>query len=423
MAPAGNKDKRKQKSNRNGSNIVDSHTTNNQMSPPASKTGLGGLESAAPLKLQQLLLNVFKDTFIDQFNDSLNKVVQEVKQHLFNRDFVRAFGNQSFLDAYVMRWSPSRALAYLDIFNNLLETHMHLQAYSSRLHRTLFDKAEEHDASLNGDSPSIQALPFLPQQEACSTHLKVLNLGGGAGAEVVALAGLLFEIHRSANSVGSTSGDLRQPKMALEVTTVDIADWSSIIARLNASLTTMSAMQGYASGGVVNDTTSMFDHDSFRVNFEQHDLLKMEVSQMEPLLQNCTLVTFMFTLNELYSTSLSATTKCLLSITNLIQRGSLLLIVDSPGSYSTVNIGRDVKNQATQKQKVPSAQRQYPMLWLLDHTLLDAAVDGTGKLSNQKKQWEKLHGDDSKWFRLPQGLEYPIDLENMRYQMHLYRRL
>ena len=421
MAPTINKDKRKQKSNRKGSNIVDSHTTNDQMGPHASK--ICELDSAVPLKLQQQLLNVFKDTFLDQFNDSLNKVVQEVKQHLFNREFVRAFGNQSFLDAYAMRWSPSRAVAYLDIFNNLLETHIHLQAYSCKLHRAFFGKAEEHDGSLTGDSPSPQALPFLPQQEACSTQFKVLNLGGGAGAELVALAGLLCEIGRSAKSIGSTTGNLRQPKMALEVTMVDIADWSSIIARLNASLTTMPAMQGYASGGVANDTTSTFDHDSFRVNFEQHDLLKMEVSQMEPLLKNCTLVTFMFTLNELYSTSLSATTKCLLSITNLTQRGSLLLVVDSPGSYSTVNIGMDVKSQATQKQKVPSAQRQYPMFWLLDHTLLHAAIDGTGKLSNQEKQWEKLHGDDSKWFRLPQGLEYPIDLENMRYQMHLYRRL
>lgn len=420
MAPAGNKGKRKQKSNRKGSDIGDSHTTDGQIGPHASRTGPRELNLGAPLKLQQLLLNVFENTFLDQFNDSLSKLVQEVKQHLFNRDFTHAFGNQAFLDAYAMRWSPSRALAYLDIFQNLFETHMHLPAYSCRLHRTFLGKAEQDDASVIGDSPSPQALPFMPQQEAYTTQIKILNLGGGAGAEVVALAGLLCDIGRSAKPIGSTSGDLRQPKMIFEVTTVDIADWSSVIGRLNASLTTMPAMPGYASGGVANDIVTMFDHDSFRVNFEQHDLLKMEVSQMEPLLRNCTLVTFMFTLNELYSTSLSATTKCLLSITNLIQQGSLLLVVDSPGSYSTVNIGKDVKSQATQKQKAPSA---YPMLWLLDHTLLHAAVDGTSKLSNQEKQWERLHGNDSKWFRLPQGLEYPIDLENMRYQMHLYRRL
>ena len=420
MAPAGNKGKRKQKPNRKGSNIGDSNTTNDQSGPHASRTGL---DLGVPQELQQRLLNVFQTTFLDQFNNSLSQVVQEVKQHLFNRDFTHAFGNQAFLDAYAMRWSPSRALAYLDIFNNLLETHMHLQTYSCRCHRDFSDKAEHEDTSVTGIIPSPQASPSLFQQEGNTTQVKVLSLGGGAGAEVVALAGLLCDIGRSTRSIDSTSGDLRQPKMIVEVTAIDVADWSSVIARLNASLTTVLAMPRYALGGVANSIASNFDHGSFRVTFGQHDLLKMEVSQMKPLLRNCTLVTFMFTLNELYSTSLSETTKCLLSITDLVQQGSLLLIVDSPGSYSTVHIGRDAKSQDSQKQKEPSAQREYPMLWLLEHTLLSTAIDGTGKLSNQEKQWEKLQGNDSKWFRLPPGLEYPIEIENMRYQLHLYRRL
>lgn len=239
----------------------------------------------------------------------------------------------------------------------------------------------------------------------------------------MALAGLLCDIGRSVKSFGPTNGDLRQPQMVIEVTAVDIADWSSIIARLNASLTTTLAVPGHALSGVANDIASNLGHDSFHVKFEQHDLLKMEVSQMRPLLQDCTLVTFMFTLNELYSTSLNDTTKCLLSITDLIQQGSLLLVVDSPGSYSTVNIGKDAKSQAIQKQKGPSAQREYPMFWLLDHTLLHTAVEGAGKLGNQERQWEKLQEDDSKWFRLPRGLKYPIEIESMRYQIHLYRRL
>ena len=422
MAPAGNKGKRRQKPTRKGSNIGNSNTTDDQTGPHASRTGL---DLGAPLELQQRLLNVFQNTFLDQFNSSLSKVVQEVKQHLFNRDFGHAFGNQAFLDAYAMRWSPSRALAYLDIFNNLLETHMHLQAYPYRRHRDFSEKAEHKDISVTvtGTIPSPQALPSLLQQEGNTTQVKVLSLGGGAGAEVVALAGLFCHIGRSRKSIDSTSGDLRQPKMIVEVTAVDVADWSSVMARLNASLTTMLAMPRYASGEVANSIASNFDHDSFRVTFGQHDLLKMEVSQMKPLLRNCTLVTFMFTLNELYSTSLSETTKCLLSITDLIQQGSLILVVDSPGSYSTVTIGRDAKSQNTQKQKEPSAPREYPMLWLLEHTLLNTAVHGTGKLSNQEKQWEKLQGNDSKWFRIPPGLEYPIEIENMRYQIHLYRRL
>ena len=421
MALAGNKGKKKPKQDPKKSDTGHFNPTDDQKGPHASRTGLHEMDLGVPLEFQQQLLNVFQNTFSEQFNNSLGKVIQEVKHHLFNRDFTYAFGNQAFLDAYAMRWSPSRALAYLDIFNNVLKTHLHLQVYSCSHDGDFPEKAEQNGTSVIGAIPSPQASPSLLQQEGNATLIKVLSLGGGAGAEVVALAGLLHDNDQSKNH--SIGDDLRQPKMMVGVTAVDIADWSSIIARLNATLTTMPPMPGHALGGVANDMASNIDHDSFQVEFRQHDLLKMEESQMKSLLQNCTLVTFMFTLNELYSTSLSETTKCLLSITDLIQQGSLLLVVDSPGSYSTVNIGRDAKSQATQKQKGPAAQRKYPMRWLLDHTLLHAAVDRMGKLSNQNKQWEKLQENDSQWFRLPPGLEYPIEIENMRYQVHLYRRL
>jgi 25S rRNA (uracil2843-N3)-methyltransferase len=38
-------------------------------------------------------------------------------------------------------------------------------------------------------------------------------------------------------------------------------------------------------------------------------------------------------------------------------------------------------------------------------------------------KWEKIHEDESRWFRLASTLQYPIELENMRMQLHLYRRL
>jgi 25S rRNA (uracil2843-N3)-methyltransferase len=53
------------------------------------------------------------------------------------------------------------------------------------------------------------------------------------------------------------------------------------------------------------------------------------------------------------------------------------------------------------------------MQWLLDHTLIETETPGYS--------WEKLQSDESIWFRLPEDLSYPIALEDMRYQMHLYR--
>ncbi|KAG6995444.1 25S rRNA (uridine(2843)-N(3))-methyltransferase [Physcia stellaris] len=408
MAPASN-GKIKQSKSHKASKNEDVHRSNRGTGQHVSQNRLHQLSTGVPLQLQQSLVDIFKITFEEHFNDSLGQVIQDVKKHLFNRDFAQAFGNQTSLDAYVIRWSPSRALAYLEIFNRLDEVHGHLQSHQRKTYRALSDKPEGTSGTITDDVPASQDKLSLSRKEESTQRVKVVSLGGGAGAELVALAGLLCGLGRSTNGDCPASADSHQRPLSLDVALVDVADWSSVIARLHAGLTNNPAEPEYASYEAAR-TTTMVDHDLFRVSFAQQDLLKMEVSQMGSLFRDCALVTLMFTLNELYSTSMSGTTNFLLSMTELIQPGSLLLVVDSPGSYSTINLGRDERVQDTETQK------RYPMLWLLDHTLLNAAVG-----SNGKKQWEKLEENNSKWFRLP-DLNYPIDLENMRYQMHLYRR-
>lgn len=78
--------------------------------------------------------------------------------------------------------------------------------------------------------------------------------------------------------------------------------------------------------------------------------------------------------------------------------GTVLLVVDSPGSYSETTVGKSSK--------------KYPMQWLMDKVL--SSVDG-------ERKWNKLESNESLWYRLSDGLEYPIQLENMRYQMHVYK--
>ncbi|KAL3953187.1 hypothetical protein ACCO45_013130 [Purpureocillium lilacinum] len=113
-------------------------------------------------------------------------------------------------------------------------------------------------------------------------------------------------------------------------------------------------------------------------------------------------VTLMFTLNELYTDGgIGRTTKFLRLLGEVLPEGSLLLVVDSPGSYSEAAVGKEDK------------KKKYPMQWLLNHTLLGTETVGY--------TWEGIESEDSIWFRLPEGLDYPIPLENMRYQMHLYR--
>jgi len=138
------------------------------------------------------------------------------------------------------------------------------------------------------------------------------------------------------------------------------------------------------------------------------------------------LLTLLFTLNELYSVSISKTTAFLLNLTMAVKKGTLLLVVDSPGSYSETAVG-----------SAGGEGKKYPMKWLLDHVMIGkqkkkkavegeeeevvAVVEEEGE--KEIAAWEKVVEDDSRWWRIGESLKYPIALENMRYQIHLYKRV
>jgi hypothetical protein len=62
-------------------------------------------------------------------------------------------------------------------------------------------------------------------------------------------------------------------------------------------------------------------------------------SRLQSVLAGVSLVTIMFTLNELFTSSISKTTALLLSLTDAMEPCSFLLVVNRPGSYSEVSIG------------------------------------------------------------------------------------
>ena len=143
------------------------------------------------------------------------------------------------------------------------------------------------------------------------------------------------------------------------------------------------------------------------MHFTQQDVLEWSEPEIAALMGKINLVTLMFTLNELYSADRPKTQRLLSFLGSAMPPNALLLVVDSPGSYSTVSIN--------------GAEKKYPMQWLLDYTLLGPPQKPDAEPSEKQGKWEKVLSEDSKWFRL-QGLQYPIDLENMRYQIHLYKR-
>jgi len=323
--------------------------------------------------------------------------LQEVKQHLYHRAFDKAFGRPEYLQAYAARWSPSRALGYLEIFRNVVE---------------FFNQGAEESEFTSQDA----------QTSETKAQLKAVCLGGGAGAEVCAFAGLhqlLTAAHSNTNQKDTVNGQIQ-----IQVTAYDIAKWDDVLETLRHSLTTPPLLSKYASAAAKAANVEIIRPSSFALDFLHCDLLALSTStltssQFQESVSNANLITLMFTLNELYTVSMPATQTFLFELTTATKKGTLLLVVDSPGSYSTITLN--------------GQEKKYPMHWLMDHTLLNV-VERTAELSKaadaqstdapgSTSRWAKLVSEESRWFRLPGGLKYPLELENMRYQMHLYRRL
>ena len=391
----------------------------------AEKAKASRLQSV-PLDLQQRILDIFQDVCSNSHNTSTDSTIQEVKKCLFKRDFVKAFGNPAYLEAYAARWSPTRALCYLDILCSL-------PAISVRLSDPQVDCIDKDFANsgrrLSIDSESTASRDTQPEEQGSigtsksDGQQRVVCLGAGGGAELLALAGFLHHLKRPARA-DSFLGQSQDCAVALlDCIFVDVADWSPVLRKLHSSATATTPISQNISIQKEGNDAPLVTASQFAATIVQQDVLSVPQDDLGMTLGDAALVTIMFTLNELYSTSIGSTTKMLLSLTSLLRPGTLLLVVDSPGSYSTVSlrVSTHTNEDSATDHEVNINAKKYPMQWLLDHTLLDSATIKDSE-NNFHKQWERLESQDSRWFRLPR-LEYPIELEDMRYQLHLYKRL
>ena len=227
------------------------------------------------------------------------------------------------------------------------------------------------------------------------------------------------------------SSELEEWKTRIDSMFVDAADWSSNFDEIYFALTLAPPLSKYASKERQLANCALVEPTDLRVSFVQHDLLQPLQEELCEQIREASLVTLMFTLNELYCTSIGAATRLLLHITGLLKPGALFLVVDSPGSYSTINLGKEVRSNRSATERPTEAssskrnEKQYPMHWLLDHTLLKEANStetGGSSFGMERTQWVKIEEKESEWFRLSPKLNYPIVLEDMRYQLHLYRK-
>lgn len=295
-----------------------------------------------------------------------------------------------------MRWSPSRALAYTQIFWELISRYP-LEA-----------------GNLDQDS---EGLPLAASQLQSPSTKRIVCIGGGAGAELVALGASLQAIEHPCANNDDPEDKSKSSQLCFAIKSIDIADWSVVLKELHSCMTVAPPISEYSSSAAKAANAALISPAACTLSFMQEDVLRMKNEDLATGFADAVLVTLMFTLGELYNTSISSTTNLLLSLTMLLAPGALLLVVDSPGSYSTVDF------EQSSRSDVGDTRKRYPMQWLLDHTLLESAAIGTSKNASAERQWEKLESRESEWFRLSNDLRYPVALEDMRYQLHLYRRL
>lgn len=134
------------------------------------------------------VIRLFKECFQEILEDSdhCQEQIQTVKGDLFNRDYNLAFGDETRRSAYVVRWSPARALCYSSFFSHIAPIRSCLADFST-------------------DS------------------INILGIGAGAGAELVAFISL-FSRARELEPYSITR---------LELKLVDIADWANIVDNIS----------------------------------------------------------------------------------------------------------------------------------------------------------------------------------------------
>lgn len=354
----------------------------NTQPAPSSSSSLPPPIDPKLLLHQQRILTLFSDAFSPVLSsDDFYPRLQSIKQALFNRDFDAAFGAEENLQAYAARWSPTRALCYASIFESIAH---HMDAASSSSSSST-PSSDDNDSS----NPEEAEAPHSESRDATPTKMLCI---GGCAAEQVAFASY---IHQQETSSGTLS-------------LLDAGPWNPVTQLLQKQITSPPTLSKYASAAARAAVSPLLEQGQLETTFRQADVLSLEESTLQDIIGTESLtVTMLFTLNELYTNGgIGKTTQFLKLLGRVLPHGSLLLVVDSPGSYSEAAVGKEKK--------------RYPMQWLLDHTLLDPRPAATQ--SRGDYEWEKLESHDSVWFRLPEGLHYPIQLENMRYQMHLYQK-
>jgi 25S rRNA (uracil2843-N3)-methyltransferase len=359
-----------------------------------------------PLELQQLMLNIFKDGFGEKMMDfeELRELLREVNEKVLEREWDEAFRDEERREGFAVRWSPSRGLAWANVVASVCRQ----------------GEAEEWG--------------FVPFSEGLSTT-KCVAFGGNA-AELIALAATLRHLkpHAGGNSqknldaeAESKTHELSQP--LLDITTIDSADWSSVLTKLLTATTTPPPLSKYASASARAANSALLSPSSISLTSHQHDIFTLTGKQVIDIVGSTPcLTTFFLTLGNLYNTSIPKTTSFIYKLDAVLAVHSIILIVD----FITTSIPSP--SAATADPDSEEA-KPYTISQLLDRVLLGkpvekAPVQGRGRKVVEEEEankpvvrWEKVVAEDMMINKLDEKLRYPGSLENVKFQVLAYRRV
>jgi 25S rRNA (uracil2843-N3)-methyltransferase len=363
------------------------------------------LEHAIATKLEQSLLEVFRTTFPASNNfEELKPTLQEVNNALVSRDFDTAFGREEYMEAYTIRWSPSRALGYAQLL-----TWVCSQRPNDSWIQQLVGNPD-HQTAANVVCFGGSASEFV----AFSSLLRYLRPSEVAGKPSTPAA----EVSDSLEVMSISASDPQSPLLRLNL--LDTADWTSVLSKLDQALKTAPILSKYASAAVRTTNASFLRPGIVEHDFKRTDILQSSTDDLRAIIGTTpALLTFMSTLNEFYTTSMSRTTALLKNITEAAPKGSLLLVVDEPKAYSET---------ATVNAKEGEEKRKYPMSLLLDFALVPKRRKEINKAEDSDEEapqdaWVKVIEEANVLNKLDEGLKYPASLENKRFQVHLFRRI
>ncbi|KAG1057661.1 hypothetical protein G6F43_000517 [Rhizopus delemar] len=184
-------------------------------------------------------------------------------------------------------------------------------------------------------------------------------IGSGSGSELVAIAAAMTRVPAERQKI----------KLVMQ----DIGEYESVLTSFEET---------------IRERWSVTE-DQLSCVYEKGDILDPDNTLIKERMSQADLITFMFVMNELFVKK-AAALNLIQTLVKSMKRGAHLLVVESAGSFSHLKVGNKT---------------------YMVYMLLDAIQD-----------LELVINEDSRWYRHPDNLKYPIDVQNMRYFIRLYKK-